>query len=74
MIAFITIYTLTPPRCIIPTDLATILNTYIINNDMIKNDFLFGKESTDYKEHNSQSRFTEKLQNSFFKYAFFTSR
>ena len=35
---------------------------------MTKNDYLFGKESTDFKEHYSQSNFTEKLQNTFFKY------
>jgi hypothetical protein len=57
------------PKITIPTDLATILNTYINSNNMVKNDFLFGKASTDHKEHYSQSKFTEKLQKTFLKYA-----
>ena len=56
------------PKITIPTDLATILNTYINSNDMIKNDFLFGREPTDFKQHYSQSKFTEKLQATFLKY------
>ncbi len=46
--ALIAIYALTPPRRIIPTDLATILNTYINSNDIVKNDFIFGLESKDF--------------------------
>jgi hypothetical protein len=38
------------PKITIPTDLATILNTYINSNDMIKNDFLFGTEGSDFKK------------------------
>ena len=56
------------PKITIPTDLATILNTYIKSNDMVKNDFLFGREPTDFKQHYSQSKFTEKLQATFLKY------
>lgn len=56
------------PKITIPTDLATILNTYINSNDMVKNDFLFGLESKDFKKNYVQSKFTEKLQKTFFKY------
>ena len=56
------------PKITIPTDLATILNTYINSNDMIKNDFLFGTEGSDFKKSYRQSHFTEKLQQTFLKY------
>ena len=56
------------PKITIPTDLATILNTYINSNDMVKNDFLFGTEGSDFKKSFSQPHFTEKLQKTFFKY------
>ena len=56
------------PKITIPTDLATILNTYINSNDMIKNDFLFGTEGSDFKKSYRQSHFTEKLQKTFLKY------
>ena len=56
------------PKITIPTDLATILNTYINSNDMVKNDFLFGTEGSDFKKSFRQSHFTEKLQKTFLKY------
>ena len=56
------------PKITIPTDLATILNTYINSNDMIKNDFLFGTEGSDFKKSYTQPHFTEKLQKTFLKY------
>jgi hypothetical protein len=56
------------PKITIPTDLATILNTYMNSNDMVKNDFIFGLESKDFKKNYVQSKFTEKLQKTFFKY------
>jgi hypothetical protein len=56
------------PKITIPTDLATILNTYINNNDMVKNDFLFGTEGSDFKKSYTQPHFTEKLQKTFLKY------
>jgi hypothetical protein len=55
------------PKITIPTDLATILNAYINGNDMVKNDFLFGRETTDFKEKYSQPKFTELLQKTFLK-------
>ena len=56
------------PKITIPTDLATILNTYVNSNDITKNDFLFGREATDFKEKYSQPKFTELLQDTFLKY------
>jgi hypothetical protein len=56
------------PKITIPTDLATILNTYVNYNDMVKNDFLFGRDTTDFKENYSQPKFTELLQDTFLKY------
>ena len=56
------------PKITIPTDLATILNTYVNSNDITKNDFLFGRETTYFKESYSQPKFTELLQNTFLKY------
>jgi hypothetical protein len=56
------------PKITIPTDLATILNTCISSNDLVKNDFLFGRETTDFKEKYSQPKFTELLQKTFLKY------
>ena len=56
------------PKITIPTDLATILNTYMNSNDMVRNDFIFGLESKDFKKNYVQSKFTEKLQKTFFKY------
>jgi hypothetical protein len=56
------------PKITIPTDLATILNTYVNSNDISKNDFLFGRETTDFKEKYSQPKFTELLQKTFLKY------
>ena len=56
------------PKITIPTDLATILNTYINSNDINRNDFLFGTPTTDFKKGYSQPHFTEKLQKTFFKY------
>jgi hypothetical protein len=35
---------------------------------MVKNDFLFGTEGSDFKKSFSQPHFTEKLQKTFFKY------
>ena len=35
---------------------------------MVKNDFLFGLESKDFKKNYVQSKFTEKIQKTFFKY------
>jgi hypothetical protein len=56
------------PKITIPTDLATILNTYMNSNDMSNNDFLFGTFKTDFKKSYSQPKFTEKLQKTFLKY------
>ncbi len=56
------------PKITIPTNLATILNTYIESNSMIKNDFLFGLGSKDFKKNYVQSKFAEKLQKTFLKY------
>jgi hypothetical protein len=35
---------------------------------MLKNDFIFGLESKDFKKNYVQSKFTEKLQKTFFTY------
>ena len=56
------------PKMTISTELATILNTYVNSNDITKNDFLFGRETTDFKESYSQPKFTELLQKTFLKY------
>jgi hypothetical protein len=56
------------PKKTIPTDLVTILNTYVNNNDITKNDFLFGRETTDLKKSYSQPKLTELLQKTFLKY------
>ena len=56
------------PKITIPNDLSKILDTYIKSNDMVKNDFLFGRSTTDFKQHYIQSKFTKLLQKTFFKY------
>ena len=56
------------PKITIPTDLATILNTYIKSNDILRNDFIFGRDTTNFKEKYSQPKFTELLQKTFLKY------
>ena len=56
------------PNITIPTDLATVLNTYVNSNDITKNDYLFGRETTDFKKSFSQPKFTELLQSVFLKY------
>jgi hypothetical protein len=56
------------PKITIPTELAEILYYYIESNDMIKNNYLFGKKSTDYNDHYSQGTFTKELQKTFLKY------
>jgi hypothetical protein len=54
------------PKNTIPTTLATILNAYIENNTMLKNDFIFRLESKDFKKNYVQSKLTEKLQKNLF--------
>jgi hypothetical protein len=52
----------------IPVKLSKILATYIASNDLINNDYLFGRDTTDYKQPYSQPKFTELLQKTFGKY------
>jgi len=52
----------------IPDQLANILKTYIDSNSLNNNDYLFGRDRTDYKQPYSQPKFTELLQKTFLKY------
>ena len=52
----------------IPDNLVKILDSYINGNNMVDGDYLFGRDSTDFKEHYVQSKFTELIQKVFEKY------
>ena len=52
----------------IPNKLSEILNDYVEGNNIKNNNFLFGRDTTDFKEPYIQSKFTEKLQKIFLKY------
>ena len=52
----------------IPDKLSKIIAKYIESNDIVNNDYIFGRPSADFKEHFTQPKFTELLQKTFLRY------
>lgn len=56
------------PAVLIPNELIIILSEYIKYNNLVENDYLFGRQTTNFKNPYSQPKFTELIQKTFLKY------